>query len=187
MLGEGGDGAEHLAHEAHEGDQPADGEVALEDQPAAQAEHDQAEERHDHVHREPEQPAEELQPDLGVEQPVRGPAEAGPLPGLEGERLHHRLGPVVLRRHAVDAADLLLDAMLRLSAPADIVRNTIATSGAPARTTAASSGLRMISTTADTTSDRTWKKPSRSVCDRPCSSWATSEKSRESTSPAWRR
>ena len=43
--GERRDRAEHLAHQAHERDEPADGEVAVEDEPRAEAEHDEAQQR----------------------------------------------------------------------------------------------------------------------------------------------
>ena len=86
-----GDRADHLSHQADERDQAADGEVTVEDEPRAETEHDDLQHGDDHVDRQPEQPAEELEVDLAVEEPVGRLPEPAALAGLEPERLDHGL------------------------------------------------------------------------------------------------
>ena len=81
----------------------------MQDQPGAESEDEHAQQGHDHVDREPEHAAVELQLDLAVEQAVRGLGEAAGLAALEPERLDHGLRPVVLRGDREHAARLLLD------------------------------------------------------------------------------
>ncbi|MEZ5144600.1 MAG: hypothetical protein R2726_19110 [Acidimicrobiales bacterium] len=102
------DGGQGLAHQAHEGDQPAHREVALEDEPRTEAQDDHLQGGDHHLDRHPEDAAEQLELDLTVEEPVARLAEAGDLAGLEREGLDDRLGAVVLGGHREDRAGLLL-------------------------------------------------------------------------------
>ena len=82
--------------------------MAVDDQPRAEAEDGEPERRDDSVHRQPKEPAEELQPDLVAEQPIGCLPEARGFAPFEPERLDDGLRGVVLAGDGEHVSGLFL-------------------------------------------------------------------------------
>ena len=116
-VGENGHRGDDFAHDPQEGDEAAEGEAAFEDEPSTEPEHEQAEKRHDRVHRETEDPAIEVQSELRAEQTRRGPLEAFAFPSAEPEHLDDLTGGIVLAADRQELARLLLHCETPLAGP----------------------------------------------------------------------